>query len=212
MWFGSLESRFYLIFTVVFFASILGMQIVAFRFTVSAVREATIQTKATLLDQLVERINTYIAGMERISQAVISDPDVRLYLRAGEALQTEQALVAGIEERLSHYIQAREDISSILILRADGHAVSGDGNLELAPWADYRSRPWFAETIAADGKIVVSGSYVQNLVAGRYSWVVSLSRLIVDEDGNDPLGILIVDLKFNRIKELCESLVVGDNG
>ncbi len=117
MWFGSLESRFYLIFTVVFFASILGMQIVAFRFTVSAVRDATIQTKTTLLEQLVERINTYIAGMERISQAVISDPDVTLYLKAGEALQTEQTLVAGIEERLSHYIQAREDISSILILR-----------------------------------------------------------------------------------------------
>lgn len=212
MWFGSLESRFYLIFTVVFFASILGMQIVAFRFTVSAVRDATIQTKTTLLEQLVERINTYIAGMERISQAVISDPDVRLYLEAGEALQTEQTLVAGIEGRLSHYIQAREDISSILILRADGHAVSGDGDLELAPWADYRSRPWFAETIAADGKIVVSGSYVQNLVAGKYSWVVSLSRFIADQDGNDPLGILIVDLKFNRIKELCESLVVGDNG
>jgi len=224
MWFGSLESRFYLIFTVVFFASILGMQIVAFRFTVSAVREATIQTKATLLEQLVERINTYIAGMERISQAVVADPEVRLYLQgalAGEpggsgqsvqALQAQQTLVAGIEERLSHYIQAREDVSSILILRADGHAVSGDTDLEIAPWADFRNRPWFAETVAADGKIVVSGSYVQNLVAGRYSWVVSLSRLIGSEGGQEPLGILIVDLKFNRIKELCESLVVGDNG
>lgn len=224
MWFGSLESRFYLIFTVVFFASILGMQIVSFRFTVSAVRDATIQTKATLLDQLVERINTYIAGMERISEAVIADPEVRLYLegvlpgdagRGSEIIEppfTDQALVAGIEERLSHYIQAREDVSSILILRADGHAVSGDRNLELASWADYHNRPWFAETVAADGKIVVSESYVQNLVAGRYSWVVSLSRLIADEDGGAPLGVLLVDLKFNRIKELCESLVVGDNG
>jgi two-component system sensor histidine kinase YesM len=59
---------------------------------------------------------------------------------------------------------------------------------------------------------VISGSYVQNLVAGQYSWVVSLSRQITDSDGVSPLGVVVVDLRFNRIRELCESLVVGDNG
>jgi two-component system, sensor histidine kinase YesM len=223
LWFGSLESRFYLIFTIIFFASILGIQIVSFRFTVSAVRNATIQTKATLLDQLVERINTYIAGMERISRAVTSDPNVRLYLRGATAssggglagndrLASEQRLVSDIQGLLAHYIQARQDISSILVLRSDGLAVSGDRHLQLASWAEYQKRPWFVDTIAANGRTVVSGSYVQDLMAGRYSWVVSLSRQIPGEDGGEPLGTLLVDLKFNQIRELCESLVVGDNG
>lgn len=223
--FGTLESRFYLIFTVIFFATILGIQIVSFRFTVSAVRNATIQTKSTLLDQLVERVNTYIADMERISQAVIADPDVYRYLLqsqdgagatgepgASDAPGASGTLVADIEERLTHYIQAREDISAILILRTDGAAVSGAPDTRVAQWADVTERPWYRETVAARDTTVVSGSYVQNLVAGQYSWVVSLSRQILAEDGTTALGMLLVDLKFNRIKELCESLVVGDNG
>ena len=215
--FGTLESRFYLIFTLIFFATILGIQIVSFRFTVSAVRNATFETKSTLLEQLVERINTYIADMERISEAVTADSDVIRYLSHTDA-ETERPgdssglLIADIEERLTHYTQVREDISAILIIRNDGEAVSGGAVTGVASWADYSERPWYQETVEAGGTTVVSGSYVQNLVAGRYSWVVSLSRQVRARDGVTPLGILLVDLKFNRIRELCDSLVLGDNG
>ncbi len=207
--FGTLESRFYLFFTVIFFATILGMQIVSFRFTVSAVSDASIETKKILLGQLVDGIDAYIAGMERISGVVASDSEVGNYLRGSSA--EGDGYAQRIQQRLSDYIRVREDISSILILRNDGKAVGSDPKAKLSPWSDYRHSPWYTETLAAYGKTVVSGSYVQNLYAGKYSWVVSLSRELFDENLHS-LGVLLVDLKFNRIRELCESLIVGTNG
>lgn len=231
---GTLESRFYFIFTLIFFATILVLQVVSFRFTASAVRDATLVTKTTLLRELVERIDTYVADMNQIVRVVLADRAVRDYLAAGAdpgdsvppgtrtALGSaasarpvgESAKArADIEDRLGHYIEVRQDISSIFLIRADQEilAVTGRGPAEAARWARVQGRRWYRNTVAAAGRPVVTGSYVQNLVVGEYPWVVSVSRQIVDEDGK-ALGVLLVDLKFNRIREISESLVVGDNG
>lgn len=208
--FGTLESRFYLTFTLIFFIVILGLQVVSFRFTVSAVRDATTRTQKTLLDELVVRIDTYIADMERIADITLSDPSVSAFLAAEGS--TDPSLIDRIGERLSHYAEAREDVSAIFILRSDGETVSGNSEARLAPWSDIQRRDWYVETMAAAGDTVVSGSYVQNILEGEYPWVVSVSKRIVDRRTNEDQGILLVDLRFDRIREICESLVLGDNG
>jgi len=184
------------------------MQIVSFRFTVNSVREATIATKDTLLNQLVERINAYMAGMERISRIVAADAQVREFLQGN----TDVRLARDIEERFSYYTEAREDVSSIAVLKPDGHALAGGSGSDIADWAHYQTRTWYRDTIRADGETVISGSYVQDLLADRYEWVVSMSQAILAPGSGELLGILLVDLRFNRIRELCESFVVGDNG
>ncbi len=49
---GTLESRFYLIFTFLFFATILTMQIVSTRFTITSIRNATLENNRSLLGEL----------------------------------------------------------------------------------------------------------------------------------------------------------------
>ena len=207
--FGTLESRFYLIFTLIFFTTILTMQIISTQFTITSVRNATLENNRLLVDELVEQIDSYIAGMERITLAVIDDTDAQAFLTS-KSFDTETDSRRILEERLASYIKARDDISSIILFRNDGDAVSGDGT-DPSRFSDYRNAAWYRDALEAEGKTVASTAYVQNLVPGRYSWVVSLSTEIFGDDGS-PAGVLLVDLKFNRIKELCESLVIGRKG
>lgn len=203
---GTLESRFYLIFTLLFFTTILTMQIISTRFTITSVRNATLENNRLLVDELVEQIDTYIESMESISKAVIEDIDVQAFL-----MESELDLETILEERFASYIRARDDISAIVLFRQDGGAISGDGT-NPAVFSDYRSTDWYKNALMAEGKTVASTAYVQNLVPGNYSWVVSLSTQILSPEDNHALGALLVDLKFNRIKELCESLVIGEKG
>ena len=204
--FGTLESRFYLIFTLVFFTTILTMQIISTRFTLTTVRNASLESNRLLLGELSIQVDNYISGMERISRMIIDDEDARLFLK-----NYEPELKSRLTERLASYARSRDDISSIVLFGRNGESIS-DRAWDSGDFADYRESDWYREAFLAAGETVVSTAHVQNLIPGRYSWVVSLSTVVVSPEERENIGILLVDLKFNRIKELCDSLVVGRKG
>ena len=208
--FGTLESRIYMIFTLMIFAAVFIMQLISFRFTINAVRSSTLENNRILLGQLVSQIDSYISGMEQISQAVQDDPQILEYLENGENLKSPS--YNSIQQRLGNYIKARNDISDIIIVGRDGSVITADPDSDLNPWTSVSEKDWYVKAVNAGGQTVVSSSYVQNLVEGRYSWVVSLSRGILSPENSDFLGVVLVDLKFNRIKDLCQSLIVGRKG
>lgn len=205
---GTIESRFYLIFTLLFFTTILTMQIISTRFTITSVRNSTLENNRLLVDELVGQIDTYIESMERISTAVIEDDYAQAFLtQSGSNTDSKRML----RERFASYIRARDDISAIVLFREDGDAISGNSK-EAVEFSNYQSTAWYKNAVLAEGRTVASTAYVQNLIPGEYSWVVSLSTQIVSPEDGRALGVLLVDLKFNRIRELCESLVIGEKG
>lgn len=205
---GTLESRFYLIFTLLFFTTILTMQIISTRFTITSVRNATLENNRLLVNELVNQIDNYIESMERVSGAVINDENAQAFLLS-PLPESEYGTI--LQERFASYIRARDDISAIVLFREDRNAVSGDG-IDSSDFSDYHESEWYRNALNSEGKIAASTAYVQNLVPGNYSWVVSLSTQIRNPADSSPQGVLLVDLKFNRIRELCESLVIGEKG
>ncbi len=208
--FGTLESRIYTIFTVMIFGAIFIMQLVAFRYTEKTVKSTAIESNRVILHQLVSQIDSYIQGMEQISDALTGSREVLDWLAFRGGISGDMP-PGGIQERLRHYIQAREDISEILLVRTDRQILTSDPEARINPWTALQDKPWFSRAAEAGGRTTVSSSYVQNLLWGRYSWVVSLSRGILDASGR-LLGVLLVDLKFNRISSLCQSLIIGKRG
>ncbi|MBN2655953.1 MAG: sensor histidine kinase [Spirochaetales bacterium] len=207
---GTLEARIYTIFTIMVFAAIFIMQMVFFRFTMDTVRSSTLENNHTLLRQLVVQIDFYISSVERISRTISGDLDIQNFLEnEGDADPGE---FREIRKSLNNYIKAREDISDILIVYHDGTVISGDLEARVNPWVSVLDMDWYRGALERGGQTFVSSSHVQNIIAGRYTWVVSLSREIISGLTGDSLGVLLVDLKFNRIEELCRSLVVGAKG
>lgn len=211
---GTLESRIYTIFTLMVFVSIIIMQLVSFRFTINTVRSSTLDSNRAMLLQLVKQMDSYIEGMEQVSMAVAEDDEIQSLLKEvlPERRGTDTDLFYSIQDRLHNYIQAREDISDILVIGDNGIIIPSDLEAEINPWTSVMEKDWYSGAEKAFDRMVVSSSYVQNIIKNRYSWVVSLSRAILSREDRKIMGVLLVDLKFNRIKELCESLVIGRKG
>ena len=53
---------------------------------------------------------------------------------------------------------------------------------------------------------------MQNVVDGRYEWVVTLSRGLQNKRTNQMEGVFFVDLNYSSISELCASISLGNKG
>ncbi len=207
--FGTLESRIYIIFTLMIFATVFIMQLVSSRFTVNTVRNSTLENSRVLLRQLTSEIDSYILSMERISMTIQNDPRIQRYLTKNE--QNPQQNRA-LQLYLQTYIKARDDISNILVINRKKKILFGDPEAVINPWTSLEKKEWYIKALKSNGKTIVSPSYVQDIIKGQYPWVVSLSKSIPSVKTKKIIGVLLLDLKFNRINELCRSLVVGKKG
>ena len=211
--FGTLDSRIYTIFTLMIFAAIFIMQLISFRFTLNTVRRSTLDNNRVMLEQLVSQIDSYITGMEPLVQAVLKDEEVQALFALPEdrtALMAREEDARKIRNRLGNYTRTRDDISDIMVLGDNGLIIASESEAQINPWTSVEEKDWFSGARNVFDKTVVSSSYVQNLIKDRYSWVVSLSRAILSQEDRSILGVLLVDLKFMRINELCRTLSVGN--
>ena len=208
--FGTLESKIYIIFTLMIFSTIFLMQMVSSRFTINTVKTAVLENSRVLLHQLSGEIDSYILGMENISTTIEKDKHIQNYLRYPKKRTARELGI--IQEKLQTYINAREDISSIIIIAKDDTVISGNPADKFNSSAEIRKKEWYAKAYEENGRTVISSSHVQDVIEGKYPWVVSLSKAILSVKDEEVLGVILVDLKFNRINELCRSLVVGRKG
>lgn len=164
-----------------------------------------------LMAGIADTIGTYIDSMESISSFVRSSRDAQEYLGAGtEAGRRAAALKAAA--MLAAVQQDRMDVSLIALIGYDGSFLTNDRNYEMNPAVKLEGQAWFQEARGAAGRPVLSSSHVQNLVKGRYRWVISLSREISDISSGRGVGVLLVDLNFEIIDQLCSSVSLGDRG
>ncbi len=208
--FGTLDSRIYISFTLLIFFAVFTMQLVSSRFTVNTVRNSVLENNRVLLIQLTAQIDSYIKSLRKLSRTIQNDKQIQYYLSAdkGAGLETDTVM----KHSLQNYIQARDDISDILVVGFNGTVITGDPGAVLNRSTSIKRKEWFIKAMEGKGKTYISSSYVQDIIAGRYPWVVSMSRELFSVQDGKPLGVLLIDLKFNRINDLCRSLVVGRKG
>ncbi len=207
---GTLGSRIYTVFIVFIFGTIFIMQIVSFQFTVTTVRNSMIASNRTLLSQLTRQIDSYIEDMENLSLAIIEESGSQDVLRSEYAvsLNDHRAL---IQEQIGRYLKARDDILNIYFTDLSGTIFSADAAVQINPWSDVTESP--GSSVPGEPgqddhlRVLCAESHRR-----EYSWVTSLSRGILSSDTEEPLGVLLVDLKFDSIQELCQSMVTGRRG
>ena len=89
--------------------------------------------------------------------------------------------------------------------------VTNDPNDRINPFAEWLSTNSSTEPT---GLLTasLSSSYVQDLIVGKYSWVITLRRDVLDTSTNVHRGTLLVDLDYSVIEELCSNIQLGKSG
>lgn len=201
----TLDSKIYFIFTILFFIMILSMQIVFYYYFSTSIKSSAGESNRILLNRLVTQLDSYVESMEQIIENIKNENKVIEYLQLSE-IENDEISRNNIEQELKIFHKAREEIYSIALFGYNKKIIINSGIDTLNEFATPEKAQWYIGASKKDGKLYISSSYVQNIIKGQYSWVISISKEI------NNMGIILIDLKFNKIRELCNSLTSGKKG
>jgi len=168
-----------------------------------------------LIEQVKLNIENYISNMESISALVLTSSDLERYVKDSSSGQEGKAKDKQLASQyLRSVVQSRSDISSIVYASSEGITVSDRLDAVLKPLPELIAQEWYQQALNQTG-VAVSSSHVQHLFQNEYRWVVSISRKLSDtfsEMEADRQGVLLVDLNYSVINNLCKQIELGKRG
>lgn len=210
-----IQTTIALAFSALVFGTALVMAVLSYTFTEEAVRRTSQDYTSQLIGQVQTSIDTYITHMEYIAEVVHLNEQVQTWSTgptgdAGSVSEPSQR--ARITSFLDSISRTRDDISLILLAGSDGRIITHDAAISINETVDIENQEWYQRAVRSSGWTVVSPSHVQNIVAGEYRWVITLSRTINDLKTGDQRGVMLVDLNFSVINELLSRVSLGRKG
>lgn len=159
-----------------------------------------------LLAQVNLNLDSYLHRMMRISDAmyyrVIKNTDL-----AEDSLTAQMNLL---------YDENRDALVSIAVFNSDGGlecAVPLSGIKASAAPGESR---WFQMAMERMENLHFSTPHIQEIFDDpdhRYRWVISLSRYVqLTRGGNTESGVLLVDMSFSGISQVCQNVELPNNG
>lgn len=217
----SLQLSIILGFAVLILLSIITIGTFTFYIFNDTLKRNSLDSSSQVVSQLNRQIDNYISNMDNISQVAISHPDVQDYVHGlsndknfltseadGESPSQAKNRVTSLFQSI---ISVRKDINSIMLLLDSKTLVTNNPLDQINPYADW---PATTSTRTESGPFSasLSSSYVQDIIIGKYSWVITMSRDVYDFRTNQHRGVLLVDLDYSIIEGLCNSIQLGKSG
>lgn len=184
---------------------IVTMFTASFYYTTRTIEKNSIEYTSKLVMQINHQIDNYISYMENISDFVSYSPDIREYLKGGGSYENAS-------HQLSTVMNVRNDIANIFLFLPSGNILTAKDYISMNANIDYTSQEWYQNALKSNGKPYITSSHVQMEAADDYRWVISMSRAITDNSNGEPLGILLINLNYDVIKNLCENITLGQSG
>jgi two-component system sensor histidine kinase YesM len=189
--------------------------LIAFVVTKETVQLASYRYTKELVHQITNNIAFYIDYMDSVSSIIEANTEVQEYLRSSPESETPERKkieTGAVRQVLRTLTDVRNDISLIVLFDTNGGFITADSGSALNPFAVPEKQFWYYDAIHAHGSSVISSSHVQNIIADRYQWVISLSREIIDPETGRGMGMLLVDLNYRIIERICGSIALGRRG
>lgn len=211
--FKSIQSTMMLSFSALMAVAVLIYLMIALNFTKRTIYENSDNYTSQIVKQVNYDIDTYIDYMENVSTVMAKSADISLYLFEDELLESERE-----EERdriltqFNTIMESREDIYNIAAVAENGRYILNQGEDELTPYIDIQNLDWYRAAMNSDTGIAVSSSHVQNAIQSSYKWVITLSRVLLNNRTGEKEGLFFVDLNYSAISDLCNNNSIGNKG
>lgn len=118
-----------------------------------------------------------------------------------------------INEQMKIILDSRKDLVTLAVFSNEGELVAGVPSYKIKDNLDIKDQDWFKVPLRYPGNLYFSSPHVQNIFKGQHNWVVSLSRHVTfKRDGKYTEGVLVVDMNFNAMDQLCQKVSLGKRG
>lgn len=212
--FKSIQSTIAVAFSCLIVVTITVIAWMSYNLSTEAVKKNSRDYTYQLMGQVSSNIDSYMNYMDNISRMVLSSYDIKEYLLKQVYLGAmgKEDLKQKISFQLNTVLNTRKDISSILIFGTNGEIIPYNENIKLNPQIDPNEQSWYKKAVEAKGKVVISSSHVQNMILNDYNQVISLSRELNSDVAGEKLGVLLVDLNYSVINDICNKIKLGNRG
>lgn len=211
--FKSIHTKIALAFSCLILCTTIILSYSAYRLSTVAVTDTSLEYTKQLIEQVNKNIQTYIGNMESISALSLSNTDLKRYLALNNPKGTEGVQLASQISSYFHAIVAsRNDIASIVFAGSNGAVVSERMDANFKSYAELIMQEWYSKASRNNGDVAISPSHVQHLYKDEYKWVVSISKQMPNPLPGAASGVLLVDLNYNVINDLCNQIQLGQRG
>jgi two-component system sensor histidine kinase YesM len=210
--FKSIHTNIAFAFSIIILCTTLILSVTSYRLSADAVTENSLGYTTELIEQVNTNIQTYVSNMESISAQAIGH--IALSLQNSDDIG-QPAKSKQISEYFRSIVASRTDIVSIVYISSKGVIVSDRESPSFKPLDELINQEWFKRAKAVKGKVSLSSSHVQSIYKKDYKWVVSMSQLLsvnADNEVDRGNGVLLVDLNYNVITNLCNQIHLGKKG
>lgn len=202
----SIQMVLSLSFTAVAVAGILLMGLsLIWRFS-STSQQMAAENSQRVLAQVNLNLDSYLRRMMRISDAVYYSVIKNTDLSGGNLTSAMNLL----------YEENRDDLVSIAAFDSHGDLVASIPLSSLMGDSRPEESAWFQAAMGNMENLHFSTPHVQNLFNDPdtpYRWVVSLSRHVqLTRDGSTENGVLLVDMSFVGIEQVCQDVDLASGG
>ena len=186
---------------------------VALRYTEKTVLENAEEYSIQLIEQVNSDIDSYMDYLHNISVLIASDGDVHDYLFNEKLTEAERReRFVRITRQFGTIMETRDDIVNIGIVGENDRYIINSGYFKVNENVEMKSLPWVQKAYEKRGITVISSSHVQNLVDGKYEWVITLGKALQNKMSRELEGLFFVDLNYSSISELCSGISFGSKG
>ena len=172
----------------------------------SSNQQLVAENSQRVLAQANLNLDSYLRRMMRISDAV--------YYGVVKNIDLAEGNLTGAMNLL--YEENRDDLVSIAAFDSGGELVASVPLSTLKEGSALEDSLWFRAALGNMENLHFSTPHVQNLFRdpdNPYRWVVSLSRHIqLTRDGVTENGVLLVDMSFAGIEQVCRDVELANGG
>ena len=172
----------------------------------SSNQQLVAENSQRVLAQANLNLDSYLRQMMRISDAV--------YYGVVKNIDLAEGNLTGAMNLL--YEENRDDLVSIAAFDSSGELVASVPLSTLKEGSAPEDSLWFRAALGNMENLHFSTPHVQNLFRdpdNPYRWVVSLSRHIqLTRDGVTENGVLLVDMSFAGIEQVCRDVELANGG
>lgn len=172
---------------------------------INSTEEMVSKNNKSILEQVNLNLDAYLRKMMKISDTI--------YYRA---IKKTDLSTESIDKEMDLIYEANKDyLISISLFSNYGEVIASYPLQQLKNNIDPRENEWFKSAINKRENLHFSTPHVQNLFYDpnyKYTWVVSLSRAVeLTESGKIKGGVLLVDMNFSGIEQICKNVDMGKN-
>lgn len=163
-----------------------------------------------IIEQVKTHLEYYVLDFEISALKIVNQPEMQTFLAMTNLEEIEQSGIRrSIQQILYDAAYSRRDIAGITVILDNLQIIDTMGEKSYSSAMDLKDEYWYKD-VPMNGQSMLITRKIK--VQDRTEPVISIVRRLVSPRTLKPVGMIITDVNFKKIREIANTVTVGRTG